>query len=62
MRIRWSSVIPLVGSFLGWLSSPDVVAVLPDKYAHGIMLGGAVLSAVAPALFTNKPPTEPTSH
>lgn len=62
MRIRWSSLIPIAGSFLGWLSSPDVAGVLPDKYAHAVMLAGVLIQTVAPAVLTNKPPTDPTSH
>lgn len=55
MRARLSSLIPLAASFAAWLSSPDVLAILPDKVSHYIMLGGILVQAVTPALITNKP-------
>lgn len=59
MRIRWKALAPAVGVIGGILASPQVLAVLPDKWAHVVIGLSAVAAVFAPAVVTNRPPSNP---
>jgi hypothetical protein len=58
LRIRWKSVIPGLGVLAGIIASPQVAAVLPDKWAHVVLGISAIAAVFAPAVATNKPPSD----
>lgn len=55
MRIRFQALIPFAVALGGFLSSPSFLALLPATWSHVITVIGIVVSAVTPALVTDKP-------
>lgn len=60
LRIRWKAVVPAVGVVAGVLASPQVLAVLPDKWSHVVIGISALATIFSPAVVTNKPPSDST--
>lgn len=58
LRVRWKAVLPAVGVVGGILASPQVLAILPDKWAHAAIAVGALAAIFTPAAVTNKPPSD----
>lgn len=59
IRVRWKAVVPAIGVATGILASPQVLAVLPDKWSHVILGISAAIAVFTPAVATNKPPSDP---
>lgn len=56
MRIRWKAIAPAVGILGGILASPQLLAVLPDKWSHVVIGLSAIAAVFTPAVVTDKPP------
>ena len=54
-RIRWKSIIPAVGVVAGVVASPEVTALLPDKWAHAVIAISGIVGVLVPALVTDRP-------
>jgi hypothetical protein len=59
IRIRWKAAIPAAGVVLGVVSDPSVLALLPEKWAHAVVAVSAIAAIFAPAVATNRPPSNP---
>jgi hypothetical protein len=55
MRIRWTSLVPFLGTVATIIMSPAVINVLPTKYAAILGAIGALAQAITPAVVTDKP-------
>lgn len=54
MHIKWKSFIPLAGAVIGFIISPEFLAIVPDTTAHIIIAGSTILQALAPQIFVKK--------
>lgn len=61
MRIRWKAALPAAGVVMGVLGSPQVLALLPDKWAQGVLAVSAIAAIFTPAAVTNRPPSDPNT-
>lgn len=59
IRIRWHAVVPAIGVATGILTSPQVLAALPEKWSNTILGISAVAAVFFPAVATNRPPHDP---
>jgi hypothetical protein len=61
LRIRWKSLVPLVGVFGSWLASPQALSLVSDRHAHILIAVSSLIAVLTPALLTNKPSSKPSS-
>jgi hypothetical protein len=61
MRLRLSALPAPIIAVTGFLLSPEFYNLLPDKWAHGVMLLAAAYSMLSPALVTDKPSSKDES-
>ena len=59
VRIRWHAVVPAIGVATGILTSPQVLAALPEKWSNTILGVSAIAAVFFPAVATNRPPSQP---
>lgn len=59
MRIRWKAVAPLLGVIGAYLASPAALAIVPAQYAWILALVAGIITALTPALVTNRPKSAP---
>jgi hypothetical protein len=52
LRIRWKSLIPLVGVLGSWLASPEVLHFVSDRWSHWLLLVSSLSAVLTPALLT----------
>lgn len=57
LRIRWKSLIPLLGVLGTWLASPQALSLVSDKNAHILLAISSLIAVLTPALLTNRPKT-----
>lgn len=58
MRIRWKSIVPAIGVVTGIVTSPAVLAALPEKWSNAILGISAVAAVFFPAIATPHPPRD----
>lgn len=57
VRLRWKSLVPLLGVIGVWLASPEVLRLVNEKWSHALIAVSSLIAVLTPALLTNKPKT-----